>query len=143
MAVTYYYIRNVNSGMYLDNLGATNSGARIVQEPQGSQLTSQRWGLLYVGMGYYELLNWTNNMCLTVDAINPPNNTAVVQRPCSSQSGQSWLLSNVRGGGVFEWRVTQSGPCLDIASSAWYSGVSAVTFSCNGSASQGWVLYAA
>jgi hypothetical protein len=138
-AVTYYYIANNNTGLWLDNWDASWSGAPIGEEWFAGRGPSSRWGLEYQGMGYYKVINSVSNMCMTANGFNPPNGSVVVQSTCRSVAGQSWLLSNIRGNGVFEFRLGNSGPCLDIEP-PFLRGSDAVVNACNGWGSQGWTL---
>jgi hypothetical protein len=137
-ALTYYTAENTGAYLMLDNQGQRLSGYAVtIDWFEGTD--RQRWGLQYLGMGYYNVINALSGMCMSADGSNPPSwDNRVFQSPCSNAAGQSWVLSNVRGNGVYEFRLTYNGPCLDISGTG--AGSATVVKPCNGGASQGWWL---
>ena len=137
-AVTNYFIWNNSNGLWLTNWGAWWSEAPLGEEYFSERDNNARWGLQYLGMGYYNVINSVTNMCMTATSPNTPG-SAVVQRTCSGGAGQSWLVSNVRGNGLYEFRYSNNGPCLDVEA-PFLRGSDAVMNPCNGSSHQGWGL---
>lgn len=54
---TVYYIRNKNSGQYLDAAGAgTSNGTNVLQWPFKDAVANQKWKAIYQGKGLYKFL---------------------------------------------------------------------------------------
>lgn len=82
-AISYYRVRNQNSGQCLAVPGAdTTAGRQVVQWPC-STLPDHYWGVEYTANGK-RLVNWNSGQCLAVPGGSTGQGTQVVQWPCSS-----------------------------------------------------------
>lgn len=123
-----YKLKNVASGKYLDNLGATTDGANVVQWASSSS-NNQRWVITYSGSGYYKLKCVTGGKYLdSVGASADGSN--VGQWTGGSSYNQQWAI--VAAGPYYKLINRTNGKCLDTGGLTadgsilqhWYSNVS-------------------
>ncbi|MEU3353998.1 RICIN domain-containing protein [Streptomyces sp. NPDC037389] len=81
--ISYYRIRNENSGQCLAVPGAsTTAGTQVIQWPCGTQ-PDHYWGIEFTSNGK-RLVNWNSKQCLAVPGASTVQGEKVVQWPCSS-----------------------------------------------------------
>lgn len=140
-----YYIRNVNSGLYLGAEGEVKDGANIVQTAKDSALI---WTLEPVN-GYYMLYadNAENDYfnesyyLLDVDGGSAENGTNVSIR---KQAAGDHFAFYGAGDGTYELRTKGSADksCLGVDNGKKEAGVNVLQWECNGEADQQWELEA-
>ncbi|MFC0844130.1 RICIN domain-containing protein [Streptomyces noboritoensis] len=91
-AISYYRVRNLNSGQCLAVPGAdTTAGRQVVQWPC-STLPDHYWGVEYTANGK-RLVNWNSRQCLAVPGGSTSQGNQVVQWPCSTLPDHYWNFS--------------------------------------------------
>ncbi|GAA2933630.1 hypothetical protein GCM10020221_31720 [Streptomyces thioluteus] len=91
-AISYYRVRNDNSGQCLAVPGAsTTAGTQVVQWPCGTQ-PDHYWGVEYTANGK-RLVNWNSRQCLAVPGASTAQGDKVVQWPCNTLPDHYWNFS--------------------------------------------------
>ncbi|PPS69867.1 MULTISPECIES: RICIN domain-containing protein [Streptomyces] len=87
-------VKNVNSGLYLDNSGSTSSGAAVVQSAS-SGASSQKWTLTDAGGGYYKLVNSASGLVADVASASTANGALIVQSADNGADDELWQVVRV------------------------------------------------
>jgi hypothetical protein len=107
-----YVLRCQNSGMVLDNNGATSNGSPPVQNYQNTDDTNQMWQLFSVGSGYYNVASVTDGMALDNEGSTTAGNGVYQWALQGGNTNQEWKLVNV-GEGNYNLVCLTSGMTLD------------------------------
>ncbi len=87
-------VKNVNSGLFLDNNGSTSSGAAIVQN-SSSTANSQKWTLTDAGGGYFKLVNAGSGLVADVASASTANGALIVQSADNGADDELWQIARV------------------------------------------------
>ncbi|MGW5431588.1 RICIN domain-containing protein [Streptomyces sp. NPDC004059] len=87
-------VKNVNSGLFLDNNGSTSSGAAVVQN-SSSGATSQKWTLTDAGNGYFKLVNSGSGLVADVASASTANGALIVQSADTGAADELWQIARV------------------------------------------------
>lgn len=133
-----YYIRNVNSGLYLS---ADTETANITQ---GDKAAASLWYLEACGEGYYILytdLESDRWRALEVAAGSTDNGTNI--GIASGNANEAQIVKFVSAGdGAYEivTRISGDASCIGVSGSSKDPGANIVAWECNGAADQRWIL---
>jgi hypothetical protein len=87
-------VKNVNSGLFLDNNGSASSGAPVVQNAS-SGASSQKWTLTDAGGGYFKLVDSASGMVADVASASTANGALIVQATDTGADDQLWQVVRV------------------------------------------------
>ncbi|KUN62043.1 ricin-type beta-trefoil lectin domain protein [Streptomyces canus] len=87
-------VKNVNSGLFLDNNGSTSAGAAVVQNAS-STASSQKWTLTDAGGGYYKLVNSGSGLVADVASASTANGALIVQSADNGADDELWQVVRV------------------------------------------------
>ena len=115
-----------HSNQCLDVNGAsTSSGAQIIQQDCHDG-NNQKWKLVSVDGGYYELRpQHTTNQCLTVASSGTSNGTQIVQSQAVGAEYQKWTLTP-QGNGYYKLIAKHSGKSADVSGGNIGNGITLV-----------------
>jgi hypothetical protein len=118
---------------------STEQGAAIVQVVCDAT-AAQVWILVNVGNGNFHVMNALSGLCLDARG-SATNHTPVQQWTCNGITNENWEMD---GGGFsvnFRSRVSGSrNTCLDVPGGQTTPGLAMQIYSCNGTASQLWLV---
>ncbi|WP_190108631.1 RICIN domain-containing protein [Streptomyces cinnamoneus] len=87
--MSYYRVRNYNSGQCLAVPGAsTTAGTQVIQWPCGTW-PDHYWGIEYTNKGK-RLVNWNSRQCLAVPGASTAQGEKVIQWPCGTWADHYW-----------------------------------------------------
>jgi hypothetical protein len=129
-----------NSGKCLDVPGSS-SGPIQVDQWQCLAGINQKWNLIALGDGSYELASASSGMALDVAGGSMADGVPVMQWPYWGASHQRWYLQQSADGYV-QLTAQHSGKCLEVSGGpdATGNGVGLQQWSCWGGANQQWQL---
>ncbi|MDO0934905.1 RICIN domain-containing protein [Streptomyces sp. DG2A-72] len=87
-------VKNVNSGLFLDNNGSTSAGAAVVQN-SSSGANSQKWTLTDAGGGYFKLVNSASGLVADVASASTANGALIVQSADNGADDELWQVVRV------------------------------------------------
>ncbi|MFF4259749.1 RICIN domain-containing protein [Streptomyces sp. NPDC001663] len=87
-------VKNVNSGLFLDNNGSTSAGAAVVQN-SSSGASSQKWTLTDAGGGYFKLVNSASGLVADVASASTANGALIVQSADNGADDELWQVVRV------------------------------------------------
>ncbi|MET8081312.1 RICIN domain-containing protein [Streptomyces sp. NPDC005303] len=87
-------VKNVNSGLFLDNNGSASAGAAVVQNAS-STASSQKWTLTDAGGGYYKLVNSGSGLVADVASASTANGALIVQSADNGADDELWQVVRV------------------------------------------------
>jgi predicted secreted protein len=87
-------VKNVNSGLFLDDNGSTSAGAAVVQNAS-STASSQKWTLTDAGGGYYKLVNSGSGLVADVASASTANGALIVQSADNGADDELWQVVRV------------------------------------------------
>jgi len=91
----WFYIRNVNSGLYLDNKGAGTANGTLIQQHNGNGSDAQKWRVQ--PWGDYYLKTSSGNYVSTL-AGGTTNETPIVQNTASTANSYRWIFNSAGEG---------------------------------------------
>lgn len=145
--VTYHYLRNMLSGLYLDVSGGVASSGTNVQIYTGNKTASQKWKFELLSNGYYVIRSaLSDNLALSVQS----NYTSDWSNICIRSIG----TSNTNVPDYALWKVTDNGDCtlrisskcsgdtkyLDCSNGGSTSGTNVIQYTYNGDMNTRWMI---
>ncbi|SFC47525.1 RICIN domain-containing protein [Butyrivibrio sp. YAB3001] len=148
----WYYIKNVNSQLYVEVAGSSDAKGANVQQGQGTGTANQKWYVENKGNGYITIKSgMSNGYYLDVNGGKKVNGTNIQVWPSNGKDSQKFKAVTISNGvvalttkcssgkqavDVYEWSTSAGG---NIAT--WeYNGLACQQFkfeSCNGSSNSG------
>jgi beta-glucanase (GH16 family) len=142
---SYYYIKNLHSGLVVDDTnGSTSNGTLIQQWALSTGNANQEWSLVSAGGGYYYIQNLHSGLVLDDTNGATANGTQVQQWALSAgDANQEWSL--VSAGGGYDYLINlHSGLALDDTNGSTSNGtILQLWAQGSGNANQEWLLSAA
>ena len=141
----YSYIKNLHSGLVLDDTnGGTANGTLVQQWAQSSGNANQEWSLVPAGNGYYYIKNLHSGLVLDDTNGGTANGTQVqLWAQYSGNANQEWSLVSA-GNGYYYIINLHSGLALDDTDGSTSNGtIMQLWTQGNGNANQEWSLIAA
>jgi len=128
-----YTIRNVGSGLVLDDPGNAPPGAQVIQYYQNSPISgNQRWLVSWDSASNgYKLINQTSGGALT------DVNSALFENAPNGDATQLWTISS--GSGAYVLRNVATGRVIDNPNFN-PNVVGIITWQANGGSNQGWLF---
>ncbi len=134
-----YFIKSVNSGLYLDSDFNTSNGNVIQRNYNGA--TSQQWKIIDQGNGYYKIYSpyYNNTKCLDVEDLTA-NNIDVYP-----DGSGDWLLFRIVSNNDGSYRIMNKwngniDKSLDVAGGSRTSGANVIQYQYYGNDNQKWVF---
>ncbi|MGW5666312.1 RICIN domain-containing protein [Streptomyces sp. NPDC003758] len=87
-------VKNVNSGLFLDNNGSASAGAAVVQN-SSSTANGQKWTLTDAGNGYFKLVNVGSGLVADVASASTANGALIVQSADNGADDELWQIARV------------------------------------------------
>lgn len=144
-----YYIKNKNSGLYLQVEGdSSSSGANVIQST-GTGSTGQRWILEQnSSTGYYRLhpaTDMTGGISLDVANGSSANGTNIQIHTNNGTHAQNFALTPADSNGGYYITTESSGfaSCLDVYGASTASGANVIEYAKKGSDNQIWYFESA
>jgi hypothetical protein len=137
----YYTFVSKNSGKCLDVSGYSTANAASIQQWGCTGADNQRWTLVAMGDGSYEVIGKQSGKCLDVAGQSLANAANVQQYTCWGGKNQRWKLVST-GDGSNEVVAQNSGKCLDVAAQSTANGANIQQWTCWGGNNQRWKLTA-
>ncbi|HEX7735523.1 MAG TPA: RICIN domain-containing protein [Ktedonobacteraceae bacterium] len=137
-----YYIKNLHSGLVLDDTnGSTSNGTLVQQWAQGTGNANQEWSLVSAGGGYYYIKNLHSGLVLDDTNGSTSNGTQVqLWTQSNGNANQEWSLVSA-GGGYYYLINLHSGLALDDTNGSTSNGtIMQLWTQSNGNANQEWSL---
>jgi hypothetical protein len=134
-AATWYGLRNVKSGKYLQPSGAAANGAKLVQQPFNASTLTQLWAV--VADGTLRSFQNYSGYNMGIDGASTATGAAAILANPSGDANQDWVYT-LRDEYTFELKNRKSGKCLGISGASTANGAQAAQFPCDGSLNQGW-----
>jgi endoglucanase len=108
----YYQITNPSTGKCADVLNESTNVGAIVQEWDCKNIASQRWAIVDLGNGYYNLVNQNSHQCLDLGTAADP----VEQWSCLGYTNEQWQLTLVSTFPQATYQMTNRATtlCLDL-----------------------------
>jgi non-reducing end alpha-L-arabinofuranosidase len=132
-------IRNVNSGLCLDDYNwATAPGSAAVQWTCNG-LAVQQWNIVPASDGYVTIVNAHSGLCLDDTDWKTADGSTIQQYTCNGLAVQQWRLVDV-GGGHVNIVNRNSNICLDDYNFATTAGSPVRQWTCNGLVVQQWSI---
>lgn len=116
-----------NSGKCLE-FGNMADGTNLKQQACTSA-TSQRFGLLDHGDGYFQIQNQASGKCVVVSGGSVLDGAALQQGPCDGGDKKLFSLGDA-GNGISSLVNKKSGKCADVASGSTANGVTIKQLTC-------------
>ena len=138
----YYYIKNLHSGLVLDDTnGSTSNGTLVQQWAQGNGNANQEWSFIPAGGDYYYLKNLHSGLVLDDTNGSTSNGTQVqLWTQYNGNANQEWSLVSA-GGGDYYLMNLHSGLALDDTNGSTSNGtIMQLWTQYNGNANQEWSL---
>jgi hypothetical protein len=134
----WYQVISMTSGLCADDSGnSLDNGTPIIQWGCSQTKTNQRWQFVYVGGGYYHIVNQLSGKCLDMGG-STTSGTGIKQWSCGTSQNLSWSL--IYRNGWYQIKSQKSGFCLDNTGSD-DSGDQLIQKTCSSSSSnQMWAL---
>lgn len=133
-----YWVKNVNSGMVVDDpASSTTSNTQVIQWPQ-TGYNNQKWMFAKNADGSWTAKNVLSGLCMAVENASTSVRAAVVQATCTGGAEQKWQLKPQGSG--YELVDQNSGQCLDVTESSLTKGTPLIQYTCHGTTNQQWTL---
>ena len=137
-----YYIKNVNSGKYLDLAnGSANNGTNIQQyEFNGSH--AQQFKLVSDGEGYYSILTGSSSYKsgLDVEGAKKSNNANILQYTNRGSDNQKFQLVKIGNAYAIKTKISDCYSALDVYGASKSNGANVSQYTYKGSNNQLWYL---
>ena len=141
----YYYVKNLHSGLVLDDTnGSTSNGTQIQQWAEYSGDANQEWTFVSAGSGYYYIKNLHSGLVLDDTGWSTSNGTIMQQwAQGNGQANQEWSLQSA-GNGYYYIQNRYSGLVLDDTNGSTSNGTLIQQWAeYSGNANQEWYLQSA
>ncbi|WP_262063286.1 RICIN domain-containing protein [Streptomyces sp. STR69] len=136
-----YQIKNKNSGLALDTLGAATAQGTAVVQATSSTGTSQSWTLTAAGSGLYKITNKASGLLLGItNASTADGGTALIWGD-NGTADHLWQLIPA-GDGTYKIANYNSGLLLGVTNMSTTSGAQVLQWDDNGTADHLWSLTA-
>lgn len=140
-----YYIKNVNSGLYLDvYYGKSDNGTNIRQHSFNGS-SAQQFKLVGDGNGYYSILTGCSGYSSAVDveAKKTANGTNILQWKYSGGDNQKFQLVKIGNAYAIKTKISNCYSAVEVYQKSKTSGANVAQWSYNGGYNQLWYLEAA
>lgn len=140
---SYYRIRNVNSGKYLDVYNGLAENGTNIQQWEGNGATAQLWQTVDAGDGYVQLASQVGDGLRVLDVSgNSADNNANIQLWGNAKSDNQKFKIVPNGDGSFRilTKVSGDSKCLDVAAHSTANGANVTQYTYNDAANQKWIF---
>ncbi|MCO8276221.1 RICIN domain-containing protein [Actinoplanes sp. TRM 88003] len=135
-AAELFRIRNVKSGLYLQNaIGSISNGVAVAQYPRSTD--GYQYFQEVVDGQYRSFMHVKSGRNIGINIGNPLPGAKAILANGSAAYNQDWLMVT-RSGTIVELRNRNSGLCLGIYDASTQPAAVAAQFACDGGANQGW-----
>lgn len=138
-----YYIKNVNSGLYLDVAnGGTSNGTNIQQYAYNGS-TAQQFNLVYVSSGYYGIKTVCSGSAKALDVWgkSTANGTNIATYSYGGGSNQLFKFTKQSDGSyVIYTKMTGDASVIEVAGWSTANGGNVAQWAYHGGANQRWIL---
>lgn len=138
-----YYIKNVNSGLYLDVANGSSTNGANIQQYAYNGSTAQQFKIVSAGSGYYKLLTGCSDYAQAVDveAKSTADGTNILTWAAGTGTNQQFKFLDAGDGSYgIVTRVTGLASALDVYNMSKTSGANICQWSYWGGAGQRWYL---
>ncbi|HWT76129.1 MAG TPA: RICIN domain-containing protein [Mobilitalea sp.] len=139
----YYYIKNKNSGLYLDVVNGSATDGTNIQQWTYNGAAAQKFRIVYYGSGYYYILTGASSYASCVDVYNglAADGTNIDQWTYWGGSMQLFKIQQNDDGTVtFLTKSSSNASCLDVADGSTASGANVQEWTYWGGDMQKWEL---
>ena len=138
-----YYLKNVNSGLYLDIANGQSTDGANVQQYTYNGSSAQKFKIVSAGNGYYKLLTGCSDYAQAVDVSGKKtaDGTNILTWTSGSGTNQQFKFVAADDGsyGILT-RITGDASALDVANMSTTKGANVQQYSYWGGAGQRWYL---
>lgn len=137
-----YYLKNVNSGKYLDVSANSSLNGTNIQQWEFIGGNAQKFKFVSDGNGYYTIYTGSTgfNGCVDVDYGNYENGTNIQQWAASGADNQKFGIVQVGDAYVITTKVTNGNSCLDVSDYSMDNGANVHQWFFVDSTNQMWYL---
>jgi len=138
-----YYIKNVNSGLYLDVANGAADDRTNIQQHKYNGSDAQKFKIVSNGNGYYHLLTGASgyNSCVDIAGASGKDGANVLQYKYSGANNQQFkIVPNNDGSVAIMTRISNGKSALDVYDGSRESGANVNQWSYWGGAMQHWYL---
>lgn len=138
-----YYIKNVNSNLYMEVAGASTTNGALIQQYSNTNNNCQKFKLVSAGNGYYYLYTGSSGYTKVVDikSKSTANGASIIQYTYSGATNQQFEIVQVSSGKyAIKTRITGSASAFDDYGWSSALGTPVVQWSYAGGNNQLWYL---
>lgn len=139
----YYYIRNKNSGLYLDVANGSSADGTNIQQWSYNGLDAQKFRIVYYGSGYYYILTGASayKSCVDVTDGSSTDGTNIIQWTYWGGNPQLYKIQQNSDGTIaFLTRASNGTSALDVTDGSTASGGNVCQWNYWGGNMQKWEL---
>jgi len=116
-----YYIKNRNSGLYMDSWGAnSNDGSNIAQGNFNGN-TNQQFQFTHLGDGVYQIMVVSSNKALDIEGVKTTDGANVQQWTYYATANQQFIVVDA-GNGFYKLVAKHSGKIVEVAGAGKNNG---------------------
>lgn len=138
----YYYIKNINSNLYLTVSGSKDSNKTNIEQRKGTGEPGQVFKAVYLGNGYYKFVSQVGNRDKVIDiaGASKDNGRNVLLYRDSGGINQQFKLINTNQSNVFEiaTRVSEDNSRIEVANASNADGANIQQWQANSNNCQKW-----
>jgi len=138
-----YYLKNVNSGLYLDVANGSNTNGANVQQYAYNGSTAQQFKIVSAGNGYYKLLTGCSDYTQAVDVseASAENSANILTWASGSGANQQFKFKPAKDGSyAIMTRSSNLASALDVAGMSKENGANVCQYEYWGGTGQMWYL---
>lgn len=134
-----YFIKNVNSGKYLDVAGFSNSNGGNIHQWSFTGAVNQQWKVISVGNSKVRFKSLQSGKSLDVDLSGTNNGRNIEQNSYSGDDSQKWEIFSA-GSGQYYILNANSGKAVDVAGYSTSNGGNIHQWTYNNTTNQKWIF---
>ncbi len=139
-----YYIRNANSGKYLDVAGASSANGANVHQYQFNGGNAQKFKLVGDGNGYYTILTASSGYKSAVDVNgkSTANGANILQWTNNGGDNQKFQIVKIGDAYAIKTKISNCGSCFDVSGQSTANSANVQQYSYWGGTCQLWYFEA-
>lgn len=137
-----YYIRNKNSGKYLDITNGSASDGTNIQQHDFNGTHAQKFRLVSDGSGYYSILTGSSDYKSGIDvaSASKSNNANILQWTNRGSDNQKFQLVKIGDAYAVKTKISDCYSALDVSGESKSNGANVCQYTYKGSSNQLWYL---
>ncbi len=139
----YYYVRNLQSGKYIDVDGANDRDGTNIQAWSGNDSCAQKWRILKTKDGFYTFISSCSLKVLDLHTANTGLGTNIQLYDANNTKAQRWgleLVSIIRDGEYQLVSALSNKKGLDLAGNSSLNGANIQLYDLNDTSAQKWSI---